>query len=66
VLVLFSFCNFAVFLSCYNYLKNLPVPLEWNGVLTGLISVSAIAAPVHIAGGRISAEKKVETIMEKL
>ncbi len=43
ILVLFSFCNLAVFFSFYNYLKTLPIPLEWNGVLIGLLSASALA-----------------------
>lgn len=42
VLVLFAFCNLAVFFSFYSYLNTLPIAKEWNGVLIGLFSVSAL------------------------
>lgn len=49
IMVLFSFCNLAVFFSFYNYLKTLPIPLEWNGVLIGLLSASALVVRPFIS-----------------
>jgi len=41
-LVLFSFSNLAVFFSFYSYLKTLPIPGYWHGILIGLLSASAL------------------------
>ncbi len=42
LLVLFAFCNLAVFYGFYNYLATLPIPAGWRGVLIGLLNVSAL------------------------
>ncbi len=42
VLVLFAFCNLAVFYSFYNYLATLPIPEHYRGMLIGLLPASAL------------------------
>lgn len=42
LLVLFAFCNLAVFFSFVSFLDQLPIEPRWHGVLIGLLSASAL------------------------
>lgn len=42
ILVMFSFCNLAVFYDFYNYLNTLPINKEWIGFIIGSLSISAL------------------------
>jgi len=42
ILVMFAFCNLAVFFDFYTYLNALNINKEWNGFIIGSLSISAL------------------------
>lgn len=61
LLVLFAFSNLSIFFNFYSFLAQLPIPPQWNGVLIGTFSASAlILRPVISA--RLSVDNAIRVI----
>lgn len=61
VFVLFAFSNLAVFFSFYSFLNQLPILPQWNGVLIGTFSASALIIR-PIISARLTVDNAIRAI----
>lgn len=61
LLVLFAFSNLSIFFSFYSFLAQLPISPQWNGVLIGTFSASALVLRPVISA-RLSVENAIRVI----